>query len=95
MAAYLHDTIDGDDGMAGNDRFTKPPLIWPGESLTAGEWNALVRGVQIVNTALPGNWKLQIPSESPALPAVMQERGPYITVEFLSQAEWRAKGLPG
>ena len=54
----------------------------------------MIRAVQAVNTALPVHWKLRVLSDTPASTEVMEERGPYITVDFISGAEWRALGLP-
>ena len=92
VGAYLHD-LDL-YGTVELDRFTEPPVVWPGGTLSKVEFDIVLRAVQVVNAALPTHWKLRVLSETPASVEVMQERGPYITVDFISPAEWRAFGFP-
>ena len=70
-------------------RFDAPPVVYfGGSAVTAQDVNRLVRAVQLVNAALPPEWRMQIPAGIPTPAPTPETREGTIYVEFLPQAAY-------
>ena len=68
-------------------RFNTDPVVRFGGVATAADVDRLVRAVQLVNAALPLEWRLQLPQGVPtAAPTPETQEGIY--VEFMPQSEY-------
>ena len=74
-------------GMPVVMRFTAPAAVHFGGIATAADANLLKRAVQLVNTALPLEWRLRMPRGIP-IPAPLPETQEGIYVEFMPQSEY-------
>ena len=92
LAAFISDLVEG-----GNvDRFPFPPLVRVVGPATDAERDGVIRALQLLNSALPDNWKLEVefspdrrrPSVSGST-AVPGE----ITLAFYTDNEWQAGDL--
>ena len=64
-------------------RFTERPAVSFGGEATPANVNRLVRAVQLVNAALPLEWRLQMPSNMPT-----EETDDGIYVRFMTDLEY-------
>ena len=90
LAAYLAQSARvqrAEDGMPLVLRFTAPPVVHFGGTATAADVDRLVRAVQLVNAALPLEWRMQMPSGVPS-PAPESETQEGIYVEFIPEANY-------
>ena len=70
-------------------RFKTPPVVYfGGSAITATDADRLMRAVQLVNAALPLEWRMQIPSGLPTPAPTTETREGSIYVEFLPSAEY-------
>ena len=75
------------DGRAVAIRYTSPPTVRFGGNATGEDVDRLLRAVQLVNTSLPMEWRLQMPSGIPSTEEeAHQENGIY--VEFVPDADF-------
>ena len=74
-------------GMPVVMRFTAPAAVHFGGIATAADANLLKRAVQLVNTALPLEWRLRMPRGIP-IPAPLPETQEGIYVEFMPRSEY-------
>ena len=79
VANYLTEAVL-QDGLV--RRHVSPPQLRFGGEASADDINRLVRAVQLVNTALPLDWRIQMPSEEPT-----PETGEGIYVEFVPRLQ--------
>ena len=84
LESYLRETAQVQRaGIPSVLRFTTPPVVRFGGTATAADVDRLIRAVQLVNAALPLEWRLQMPS---GLPTSEMQDGIY--VEFAQEADY-------
>ena len=87
QAAYAERVSDGTPLVI---RYPSPPTVRFGDGATEEDVDRLLRAVQLVNSALPVEWRLQMPSGVPSTEAeAHQENG--IWVEFVPEADFRGE----
>ena len=77
-------------------RFTQPPVVrFGGTAATAADADRLMRAVQLVNAALPLEWRMQMPSGTPSSALTPQEKSNSVYVEFVPTDAYRRPGSLG
>lgn len=90
LAEYLKQSaqVQRTDGTPVVLRFKAPPEVrFGGAAATAEDTQRLMRAVQLVNTALPLEWRMEMPHGVP-LPLPDEDERDGIHVEFVSEADY-------
>ena len=86
LAAYLGS--EAGQHSAGLIRFDDPPTVRLVEDATAGQIDAAVRAIQLINASLPNNWQLRMESTYVSRDAEVP-LDDEILIRFAPNAEWQ------